>query len=1585
MQVNKIDELIDNTLNTFYAKIILNDTTIEKIFNEPNFVKYQSDINNILLTFTDNIDIEIIKNLVQNNDAIYTIKESIKRYISIYLFLFIGINYSSKEETYVNNIVEFTKNQGLYKYKVKNYFNSESNAILIKYNLLIKDIIHILSIDKLKIEAIKHKKNIIEALNFLNDLGEEYINKYFVIKNEKNINNLTKHNIIKTLILLLLYKQHEKKEFFRILEMAESSTGEYIYIDIVVPSQNTVDYSSVLDFLGNKKMASDYWEFLTNVDKETYELPLTHDEKILKIIKSKLLVPISDEFLLYHKDTEKYDSPQDNIQIKKKENTKIKYIVNKVNFASELYSEQIKKNESAKFSIKKLFYGPLNNRKGVTINYYNDINIINKFVNQTNLSTENIEYLNDLLHFRSYPYINFKEFENDGFPLMFDSTIDVVRSVSFEKTGDFKQNSTHKLQMRIGSKNMLINIVGFVIPPTNIHLKCTRINNSIDIRSLTDKNKNGINLVIKYLQESNMNTKNHNSSIYWIFNNEQDIITGNTYEQVTKFTKSDQLKHTISILYDNIIFEMVKYFDKLIKQHKNITLQEAFAILAEYEKQYMPFPRASQEFAEIEKIIYENVIKIEQKYDKSDDIVHGFYDDAIKLPTINKIKKSRAALINIDLKEIVDTVKKEIIEDVKYLCQHNVEWEKLSTKQRTNPSAYTDNIHYFIQQYVTESSNGEYICKSCGFLLNMKKYLADGIFDNESKKFVSFTMPLDIPLEDIPEYEKFKLSIRNIDKLVEKISLINNIPHLIKGASEVKWKRKSIVKDTIDIIQLNYNELRQNYKERRSNISKMYDINEKYTNLFVFPLENSIFVFSSKDKDTWKAIKQNNILMYMVILLLLEVNDSHVTYIGEKKGLCTFTVFDKIIYNLFDNLKIRINTKGDVAPITNYKILCYELYIICCTMIRYKMWHYDYPEGVNHIKLLPQVQKTFLHTFVDILNSILEIATKPSVHYLYEMLSVKIFQKMNTTFKNNDLYDRLKILNTIKISERKSILENKRPDVYLSGNYIPITYNQAYRQTCRIGRKYMNKLEININKNTSITNITNCLDGKFHSWKLQKDVLVCKHCKVNALNNKLNEKDTEIIRKNYQLYAEEKMLKALCPNCEYVKEDIIGSLNTKKIKITKKINDYIKHITEQNEIYKENTRKIKTEVVALSIKYESDIKSKYITDFINLIKENVNSQKNILFDDQYIITHDHFGITLPSPHIINNTQNKIIYKTDHPFFKTDVLYYVSTKNGKIEIYYDAISKVLLGYKEESKNFVYSKINDKYLIIEYSIFSQLKLMGFTQNIINVEKRYNELEELGLNQKMINKKIIQEIINTRINNLKRFIVDAQKIIQSIISNIQPKITEEDENYFSNISNTLIQTYNKIKIQNVDNLFEDWQIIVPNIRNNHISNNELIFDFTKVKNINAKEINKIDTSGELLLKYIIDGFTKLLLNNKNNDLEMFFISFIKMEFSKFNNVYMESNIDIKRFNYILSSTTFLEEITEQSGIKNIEGIYSEYIDNEELTKEEIEKRDYDKEEADALDVDEDLNENFYEGNYDRIEEVEFNEGKVYNPIFV
>jgi hypothetical protein len=122
MYIDKIDDLIDKILDDFYATIILEDKRFKLFLQEMNFVKYQSDINDIVKKYISNLNLSDIKQFVTNNDIINKIIDVIKKYIILYIFLYIGFYYTSTDSIYANNIIEFTKNQSSYNFKIEGFF-----------------------------------------------------------------------------------------------------------------------------------------------------------------------------------------------------------------------------------------------------------------------------------------------------------------------------------------------------------------------------------------------------------------------------------------------------------------------------------------------------------------------------------------------------------------------------------------------------------------------------------------------------------------------------------------------------------------------------------------------------------------------------------------------------------------------------------------------------------------------------------------------------------------------------------------------------------------------------------------------------------------------------------------------------------------------------------------------------------------------------------------------------------------------------------------------------------------------------------------------------------------------------------------------------------------------------------------------------------------------------------------------------------------------------------------------------------------------------------------------------------------------
>src|SRR5689334_3449390 len=136
--INKIDVLIDESLNNFYIKYVLNtrdstDSLFNKIKKERNFTQYQLKISKYITEFMSTIKERDIEKLVNSTENVVRIISIIKRYIAYYIFLMIGYWYSYDKESYSRNLVEFMTNQSQFNFKIENFFNSENNATLVKF------------------------------------------------------------------------------------------------------------------------------------------------------------------------------------------------------------------------------------------------------------------------------------------------------------------------------------------------------------------------------------------------------------------------------------------------------------------------------------------------------------------------------------------------------------------------------------------------------------------------------------------------------------------------------------------------------------------------------------------------------------------------------------------------------------------------------------------------------------------------------------------------------------------------------------------------------------------------------------------------------------------------------------------------------------------------------------------------------------------------------------------------------------------------------------------------------------------------------------------------------------------------------------------------------------------------------------------------------------------------------------------------------------------------------------------------------------------------------------------------------------
>ena len=1635
MYINQIDDLIDKILDDFYNNIILRDLVIKKLLNETNFSKYHNDITNIMKTYMESINVQEIRDILRDEDNVILILKIIKRYIAYYLYLTIGFFYKDTDEQYINNIIDITKNHQKNKTNAEEFYNSENNANIIKFHKIIKNILIYLdcvkSNDNEKIKKLTLQNDFNTTFDFLNELGKEYIDVAFTLKSVNNKINEQAYNIIKTIIILLIYKKEEKKEVFKLLEMIEQEKGEYMFIDVVVPKRQYIDFSSIEEILTSDEikmgLAHDIWDYLTKNDDKGNIVFETVDDKIHKLLKNKYILPITDDFLLYHKDTERYDKNATEQTKKKKEDTKIRYIINKIDTFSEYYSvTDIKVQQN----IRKLLYMPLIDRRVILHNGIEEIRIINKLLNQGKRSVENNEFYNDLINYRNYPYICFKDMAIPGFSIVLDSSIDIVRSINFDKSGDFKQNDRNLLQTRIGTKDMHVNIVGFMIPQNISALECIHIKDVINIRTLDNKKHqkaNGYKLFLQYLEQNKLQNKKHKSSVYWLFDIERDFAKLTTYEQMEKLTDQEQVRHFTANMYNDLLKISFKLIINELNNIKNVRIDQITKFIYQIEKKYIKISDNIDLQDELEKYIYtQKLIKIEPSYDIKDDIFNGLSNNYIKLYDYKKkIKKDIFKIYyKLSLKNIIiNDIESDIIDAI---CQHNISWNHIAEIRKKDQVQQNNMIHEFVQQYVMENSDQDYICKSCGSLLPIKKYVSEGKWDDETGKFIIFSLPMEIPLEDIPEYEKYRAAIRNIEKIIERIASIVNMPSFTGTMASVRWKRKSVTKTVIDIVNANNNIFKFNYKERNEMSSKLYGVVRELSDIFIFDLDNSIFVYSSKEKDFHRHLKHNNIVIYIMITMILELNESHIGFLyGDKKGLCNYNIYEKYGQVLFDGLKIRKNNKGDLVPIKNYKLFCYIIYLVSCMATKYNLWYREKSNGDK--KFNPTVQKIIIHTFIDILNSILENNSKNNKNYVFESISVKFYNKLQVLYSNDEILYKLKRIDSDNIilpnlpNQKLSIVTKYKP-FDLLGYYQPLVLDLSNDILRRLPKYYVQYKKHFTKYNKTISNISNCIDGNFHIWNLDNNSFKCSLCKIKTIDLVYDKKMSDDILNNYKYIELNKIANVFCNNGSlhnYIYDDsnkcsvcIRCKTNSNYLFSEKELNQlYLnikKQISYKNDKHKKKLEHSKQEIAKHDIyskrviqkitdKYNEhnsrDKPYNFIEEFINTIQAVIGTEIIIngvtiyLSNNSYIIDHDFNGNKLDKPIIISDNDNKLTIKQNHSFFKTDVIYYTDTRNGKIDVFYDAITNILLGYKEINKDYVSIKKLDRKITVIYSLFNRLKFLGHESQFINIEDKINICNEMNYDNSakcdsnIIIIDVVRDIIRNRIHNLKKSICDFQRYIYRIKFGRQTK-KENKNNLISDKFDkfdkfTFIEETSDLVSQLIDShqrkiinmniadeesgehmVFKHWKAIINNIFADSLSDKAINID-SRLAHID--DINKYDSNGNLLLFYMVTELHKLITYNSNKFSKTFVINFIieciNALFNLFNKEYVVNIFDVKRFEYILNSSGYLYDIEQKGhGIEDVTtGIYSEIKDddgNGETDEQKEAKYDME-EEADALDV--------------------------------
>ena len=1389
MYINPIDDLFDKILDNFY-NFLSNDKFFEKIKKDTNFVRFQNDIIQILKKFISTIDEKDINKIITNKIYIVNILNVIKRYCAFYIYLGIGYFYSGGRDLFITNMLESSKSQKDSSFQINNFYNSENNAKIITYFNDIKNILSLMeykTIDKIKIILKNNPVKYNKTIELFNELGEDYIIENFFI-----INNF--HTIIKTFIFKQIYLKEEKSEILNILKEVEDKDVEYKYIEIVISNKNKlVDFSVIQKFLSisqNKKgMAEEIYNYLTEITENNDIIIKENKDFINFLFSNKVLTPISEDFLRYHKNTEKYESDS-----KSREETKVKYIINKITNVKNYYSPLVDKNAKLKLEIKDNFYKNMEDRSVVLYNDDEELKIIQK-LNYSDNQNDN-DNLIDLEDIRKYAYLNFKHVSNDYIKLRTPNTIDSIRFSNLKSS-----KKTNNIEIRVGHTNLDLNVVGVVWNPYRINfvntkntkpIECFKIKDMIDVKKKYES-ENGYIAFTKALRKTITHKPKHNL-YYWLFNTSKDI-PKKTNEYIN-FSTNDPQKNIGLLLYEiyNIYTNIVKSkLENYVNKFDNFDFWNLDKIFKIYSLKYYNFEFNSTIKNEILNYILTNKIKeIDVTEDETDNIIPGVRKQIIKLPSIEIPDLEKNVLIIDKNKKSIELTLENEVTNVA-ICNHYIKWANIKGQKSEN---FNQLVFDFVKKYVKQNEQGDFICKSCNEMLQLKKYVYEGTYNKETDTFMTTSLAVNQKLEELPKYKTLIRTINNLNKNIEKIAYLADLGYYLGNAPTNKLHRKTLIKDIIDLIQIHSEFLKTQPKNRIELAAEKYNINKNLTNLFFFELKDDIFLISSTDTDYYKTIKYNNIMAYMVFLLITEINAGQLINLKDDKR-CNYFFYSKVCQQLFDGLFIRLNQK-EKTQIIKIPLLCYSLYYLSCIFANNKLWLFKDDSTTNTII----IQKSIIHTVIDLINSIIEANMVEGKHFLYEIITTRFILKINHTFNDNNILSRIekkssKIIKFDETTNKISIIKNKIDLIKISieDKFIQ---NKVLPEYCNVTTFKNNKTRY-IKNSSKFSFITNCDDGKFHQWRLKDELIICELCKKNyneLITNKerLNKDETADYFNKIKINQLVSLTKKYCTTGELHQINQLTlicdlcSLNpyehkysTEELKILyknlqEKENDDIKKTLDKIRIFKKHqieNEKINYEIIKkfnkkfhneIIEKYKTNQYTNYLIDFVERLIKILGPRikvgnKNIhLKDTTFIINHDYLGNENKNIIQISVKDDILQIKKNFTPLNRDVLFY-KDKSHNVYVYYDLVTLQYLGYSEDNKNIKKNK-NNVSIIREQSILDILLTLG-------LENEYSNINHYELHSEL-NKDLINKLIRNRIVNIKQFINKCESIIYSVKNN-------------------------------------------------------------------------------------------------------------------------------------------------------------------------------------------------------------------------
>ena len=512
-----------------------------------------------------------------------------------------------------------------------------------------------------------------------------------------------------------------------------------------------------------------------------------------------------------------------------------------------------------------------------------------------------------------------------------------------------------KVEFRNINRQKPVNIIGLCFL-NDYNLK---INDFKDVREI---NKNGIESCKKLIVNKINNTLNDN--YYWIFDKNKDLLEKEDFDL-------NQNLFDINILFKYLLNfskeEITKFIVKNLKKHDTLDFYYSKKFVKYYSNKFTKF-HINRKNYNVDDIIKEKnrLIKItDDKEDINENKMFGLTGNIIK-----KIKDNR--LIKEENIYFISHIKKEenkIMLQGNSYCQHLIDWNIINSLKNKNVNLQKELLYNFIKKYVIVNAEEDFICKSCKQYLDVKNYL---INDYDGISGIDVVINNKKNLSEMKEYEKFSIIIKNLDKLIERIGRINNLSLYVGNEQIVKIRREEIIKNIIDLIIIHEKTLKvknMSNIERQLDANRKFGINTKYTNFFIFPLTNDLFKSSSDEKDKFKRIKLNTIIVYIILFMILDIKNRSQIIMIEFNKICNNLIYEKVKNILFGDLKIITDNSLKTDKVLDNELLSFLIYYFSCNLSTTNTWY----SSSNDISLK---QKSIVNTFFDFINSLLEVFSK---------------------------------------------------------------------------------------------------------------------------------------------------------------------------------------------------------------------------------------------------------------------------------------------------------------------------------------------------------------------------------------------------------------------------------------------------------------------------------------------------------------------------------------------------------------------------------------------------------------------------------